>query len=365
MTETKVIASAYFASDDVIYAIREDQSSLGEKVDRKKSAQNHPGPDSMAKDLETALNGILSLMENDHELTAVILICPGPFRTIDKNDPLYGLIGRNAEVRNWRSKNAKEMFRKLLIGRLGTDKGRTPIIYIYNQAGATAVGEFMRLYGDGIRFADSPGKFLKNIGSHLFVIADSSIDAALITEGEPYHGLSTMNVGHHAVLPVDEDPEMLLKLECHAHRERPCLNNFASLDAIKKRWPGMAYAQFRESTDMEKLSRIAFYIAQMLANVTLTTTPAKIVVGGRITDNRYMTTLIREHLTDLLDDDEHEEIYPGYPQLQDPEKFVVQQGDRDSGVKGGLHVLARVLIKDNNKENIASFDAYKKGLYPL
>lgn len=366
MTQKLMIASAYFASDNVIFAVREDDSTQGFDVDRERSAeQKSPGrSDNMEDDLQTARNGILRLLKEGEVLKAVVLICPGPFRTIDKHSRLYGFIGRNAEVRNWREKNPLDVFRKLLIERLG-EEGRKTVIYIYNQAGATAVGEYMRLYGDQIRYADSPGKLVKKIGSHLFVVADASIDAALITDGEPYHGLSTMNVGHHAVLPVDENTETLFNLSCAAHPGRPCLNSLASLNAIKKRWPGTYYADFKASDDVEKLSLIAFYIAQMLANVTLTTTPAKIIIGGRIVDNPYMTNFIREHLVRLLQDDEWPEIYPGYPELQIPDNFLQQQEDRDSGVKGGLHVLARVLVKDNNEENIASFDAYKKGLFPL
>ncbi|OWU68769.1 ROK family protein [Phaeobacter sp. 22II1-1F12B] len=368
MTKQNVIASAYFASDDVIFAVRNDESSKGLRVDRLASAERkRPGHQAnMEEDLNTALVGIQRLMKEGEALKAVVLICPGPFMTINKSDlEDYGKIGRNAEVKNWRQKNPKEAFRGLLLQAFGDEEGRKPVIYIYNQAGATAVGEYMRLYGDQIRHADSPGKLLKNIGSHLFVVADASIDAALITDGEPYHGLSTMNVGHHAVLPVGENPATLDNLQCAAHPGRPCLNSLASLNAVKRRWPGTHYEDFKASDDLEKLSLIAFYIAQMLANVTLTTTPAKIIIGGRIVDNPHMTNFIREHLVRLLQDHEWPEIYPGYPDLQTPDDFLQQQEDRDSGVKGGLHVLARVLVKDNNKDNIASFDAYKKGLFPL
>ena len=123
--------------------------------------------------------------------------------------------------------------------------------------------------------------------------------------------------------------------------------------------------EFSCCTDKSKISRIAFYIAQMLANVILSVSPAKIVIGGRIKDNPHMIPMIRQHIDYLLRDQENPEIYPGYPQINDLDSFIVEQDYRDSGVKGGLHVLARTLIKEHDESNIASFEAYKKGLYPL
>jgi len=366
MAQKQIIASAYFASDKVIYAVRNDRSSKGFSIGRKDSAEqvkpNASG--NMKTDLDTALKGIRELMAEDEILRAVVLICPGPFATIDKNDhDNYGKIGHNAEVENWRGKNAKAMFRGLLVDLLGQDVGERPIIYIYNQAGATAVGEFMHLHGQTIRAAKDKSDLLQKLGSHLFVVADSSIDAALITRGEPYHGLSTMNVGHHAIYPK-EDLESLPDVKCKAHPQRPCLNSLASLNAIKKRWPGTYYADFKASDDVEKLSLIAFYIAQMLANVTLTTTPTRIVIGGRIRDNPYMIPYIRQHFGKLLNDVEHHEVYPGYAEIKDTETFIIEQDDPDSGVKGGLHVLNRILVKDFDRENVAHFNNYVAPFFP-
>ena len=358
-----VVASAYFASDDVIYAVRHDNATTGERIDRVPVADSVPDEEKMDADLRSAALGINSLLGEHEKIRAVVLICPGPFRTIDKRSHLYGEIGWNAEVRYWREKNAITMFRKHLINELG-DEAKDVEIYIHNQAGATAVGEYLHAYGDLIRRSDSRGILHKQLGNHLYVVADYTIDAALIVEGEPFHGLSTMNVGHHAVIPVDEDDETLERLKNSTHPERPCLNSLASLDAIKKRWPGMHSEKFSACTDTSKVSRIAFYIAQMLANVILSVSPAKIVIGGRIKDNPRIISMIRQHIDYLLRDQENPEIYPGYPQINDLNSFIVEQDDRDSGVKGGLHVLARTLVKEHDESNIASFEAYKKGRYP-
>lgn len=366
MKKQHVIASAYFASDDVIFAVRHDGSSQGLRVARLASAeQTSPGHENnMEEDLKTALDGIFKLMEANEVLRAVVLICPGPFRTIDKGDTEnYGKIGRNAEVENWRQKNPKAVFRDLLIKRLSKDPGQKPIIYIYNQAGATAVGEFMHLYGPDIRSSKNKGEFLQELGSHLFIVADTSIDAALMTRGEPYHGFSTMNVGHHSIYPKEEI-EVLSRLKCRAHPSRPCLNSLASLKAIKARWNGMSSTEFKECEDVEKLSLIAFYIAQMLANVALTTSPARIIVGGRIKDNPYIIPFIRQHFYKLLDDTEHPEIYPGYDEINNVETLIIEQDDKDSGVKGGLHVLNRILVKDFDRENIAHFNNYVAPFFP-
>lgn len=366
MTEKQVIASAYFASDKVIYAVRDDRSSGGLRVDRKDSAEElSPGASgNVEADLMTALDGIQELMTENEVLRAVVLICPGPFRTIDKEDKEnYGKIGRNCEVKNWREKNVIATFRDLACEHMGPKAGEKLIIYIYNQAGATAVGEFMHLYGQAIRATSDKGRLLRELGSHLFVVADLSIDAALMTRGEPYHGLSTMNVGHHAIYPK-ENPKEISRISCQAHPSRPCLNSLASLNAIQRRWPGTSYADFKKSNDVEKLSLIAFYIAQMLANVTLTTTPAKIVIGGRIRDNPYITPYIRKHFYKLLKDGENPEVYPGYDQIKDVESFIIEQDDRDSGVKGGLHVLHRVLVKDFDQDNVAHFNNYVAPFFP-
>lgn len=359
-----VVASAYFASDDVIYAVRHDNATTGERIDRVPVADSVPDEEKMDADLRSAALGINSLLWEHEKIRAVVLICPGPFRTIDKRSHLYGEIGWNAEVRYWREKNAIAMFRKHLTKELGRD-AKDVEIYIHNQAGVTAVGEYLHTYGDLIRRSDSRGMLHKQLGNHLYVVADYSIDAALIVEGEPFHGLSTMNVGHHAVIPVDEDDETLERLKCSAHPDRPCLNSLASLDAIKKRWPDLHSEKFKECTDLDKVSRIAFYIAQMLANVILSVSPAKVVIGGRIKENPLVIPTIREHLDYLLRDSENPEIYPGYSQINGLENFLVEQSEQDSGVKGGLHVLARTLTKEHDVSNITSFEAYKKGLYPL
>ena len=121
MSEEKklVIASAYFASDYVIYAVRHDGATTGEDVDRVLVADDVPDEEKMEADLGAAALGIKKKLKKNEKLRAVALICPGPFRTIDKDSHLYGEIAHNAEVRYWREKNAIQLFRKRLVSEMG------------------------------------------------------------------------------------------------------------------------------------------------------------------------------------------------------------------------------------------------------
>lgn len=366
-----IIASAYFASDNVIYAVREySPENPGKlfppRVDRVAASKKIPNDKKMDCDLEKAVSGINAL-RGDAGLRAVVLICPGPFRTIDKDNELYGFIGRNADVPHWREKNAIAMFRAHLRSAIGDDANQVEI-FLYNQGGATATGEYLSMYQSQLRAAREAGTLgreYKSIGNHLFIVADWSIQAGLIVDGEPFHGLSTINIGHHAILPAREDASFASSLHaaCASHPNRPCLNSLASLDAIEKRW-GMNAEAFQQTTDAQKLSLVAFYIAQMLADVVLTATPAKIVVGGRITGNPMFLDILKRQVRMLLRDGENPEIYPGYPEIQEMDQFILLQRDRDSGVKGGLHITSRLLAKAGD-DNVRNFEAYKKGLYPL
>lgn len=360
------IASAYFASDDVIFAVRDTEVPTDIRVDRVPVSEGVPEPDRAASDLAKAALGIKTLL-NGAELVGVSLICPGPFRTIDKSSEFYGRIGRNADVPHWRSKNAIALFRERLRDNLGQDADRV-VIYLYNQGGATAKGEFRLMYQSRLSNARRDGRLgeeLKTIGNHLFIVADWSIQAGLIVAGEPFHGLSTLNVGHHSVVPAPGDTfAMAGDLSCNVHPRRPCLNSLASLEAIKHRWPKMKPKVFIETEDVAAVSLIAFYIAQMLADVLLITTPAKIVIGGRIADNIMFLPSLRRHLRYLILDHENPEIYPGYPEMQDLSEFITTQQDRDSGVKGGLYIVDR-LIRKSREDNIALLEAYQTGIQPL
>ena len=83
MTEEKklVIASAYFASDKVIFAVRDDGAATGFRVDKVDAAgESVPDDQKMEEDLHSAVEGIKNLLTHTEKLRAVVLICPGPFR---------------------------------------------------------------------------------------------------------------------------------------------------------------------------------------------------------------------------------------------------------------------------------------------
>jgi fructokinase len=222
---------------------------------------------------------------------------------------------------------------------------------MYGKAGATSIGDYLGRHADSIRERVKNEEFerdiYKDIGNYLHITADSSIRAALVVEGEPFHGEAAMEVGHHAVLPAKIDQEHRDRLSCPAHPQRPCLNSLASLPAIKRRWKELENTAFKDIKDTEKVSLVSWYISQMVSNVILSTSPAKVVVGGRIADNQKFLELLRKHVFYLLMDREYPgEVYPGYTELQDMEDFISWQTDKDAGVKGGIYLLFRLLLKE-------------------
>jgi hypothetical protein len=351
-----IVASAYFAADAAIVATRSKGAATDVDPVRLEGATD---PET---DLDRAAGKILDDAQG-RRVAGVCLLCPGPFVTIDKSSPDYGRVSTTTSARKWEGVHAIDLFRDRLIA-YGYD-GPMPRIIAYNQAGGTAMGDYFRRYGPALAAANSRGAAalaaaFKALGNHLYIVADEGIGAGLIVNGEPFHGESTLDVGHQTITVM----ENTLPKRCPLHPRRPCLNSVASLSAIRARW-GMENEDFVRCADPEKVGLIARYIAQMLSNVVLTLSPKRIVVGGRIAANELFLPALREELAYHLSIAGRDDLHPGYFQRPDLSRLILSQTDRHCGVRGGLMVIERALALDNEEASgVIDLGRRKGAIYP-
>jgi fructokinase len=178
--------------------------------------------------------------------------------------------------------------------------------------------------------AIAEGRWGAGVGleSFVYVTVGTGIGGGVIANGRPLHGLVHPEPGHIRV-PHDRERDPFPGA-CPFHGD--CLEGLASGGALRQRWgaPG------EELTDPAVWELEADYLALGLANLVLTLSPQRIVVGGGVASAPGLLGLVRDRLPEVLAD------YVDAPALgEDIEGYVVPPvlGPR-AGVLGAIE-LAR------------------------
>jgi fructokinase len=133
----------------------------------------------------------------------------------------------------------------------------------------------------------------RGAGSAVYVTVGSGIGGGAVIDGRPVHGLVHPEMGH-VRLPHDRarDP---FPGTCPHHGD--CWEGLASGPALAARWgqPAETLPDDHPAWELE-----AHYLALGLANVVLTLSPERVVLGGGVMARRRLYALVRQKLAGLV-----------------------------------------------------------------
>lgn len=127
----------------------------------------------------------------------------------------------------------------------------------------------------------------------VYITVGTGVGGGVYVNGRTVHGLLHPEVGHMLLRPHPEDP--IPEGVCPYHKS--CLEGLAAGPAIAARVKGDA----RELPDDHPAFVIeAHYLAQMCANLILTLSPRRILLGGGVMQREALFPMIREETKRLL-----------------------------------------------------------------
>lgn len=144
---------------------------------------------------------------------------------------------------------------------------------------AAAIGEAKWGAGEGLE-------------TFVYVTVGTGIGGGVIANGRPLHGLVHPEIGHIRV-PHDRDRDPFPG-SCPFHGD--CLEGLASGGALRERWG--APGEELEGPVVWELE--ADYLAFGLANLVLTLSPERIILGGGVAKTPGLLGLVRDRLSGVL-----------------------------------------------------------------
>ena len=207
-------------------------------------------------------------------------------------------------------------------------------------AGSSVLGELQSLTAlpididtdvNGALLGESAWGAARGLDNVVYVTVGTGIGAGVMVGGQLLQGASHPEIGH-LLLPRMEDDRDFAGT-CPYHQGR-CAEGLAAGPAMAARWTSDAAAlpPSHAAWDLE-----ARYLAVLCANLVLTVSPQRIILGGGVMHQQQLFPLIRERLTEYL---------AGYVDLsvfsKTMQDFIVAPalGD-DAGVLGASRIVLR------------------------
>ncbi len=236
----------------------------------------------------------------DKEIAALGIACFGPIE-LHRESPAYGCITTTPKTA-WRNYNIVKPFQEALQVPIGFD----------TDVNGSVLGE--------VTFGTARG--LENV---VYFTIGTGIGAGMVVNGKLLHGMTHPEAGH-----------MLLRQEgsdsfqgcCPSHGT--CFEGLASGPAIEARY-GKKAQLLVDRPEVWALE--AAYIAQALANIVVTVSPERIILGGGVMQQTQLFALIRTKLLQNLN---------GYIQsekLLHIDTYVTQASlNGDQGILGAIQL---------------------------
>ena len=133
----------------------------------------------------------------------------------------------------------------------------------------------------------------RSLESLVYITVGTGIGGGAVIGGRPVHGVSHPEMGHIRI-PRDNDADPFDGL-CPYHGD--CLEGLASGPAMEARW-GMAAESLPE--DHRAWGLEAEYLASGVANIVVTLSPERIVMGGGVMKRRHLFPLIRGRVIEIM-----------------------------------------------------------------
>ncbi len=170
----------------------------------------------------------------------------------------------------------------------------------------------------------------QGLANAVYLTIGTGIGGGVMVHGQVVHGLVHPEIGHLRLphdLALDPFPG-----SCPFHKD--CLEGLASGPAIEKRWgvKGTALPADHRAWELE-----AHYLAVALANLTLTISPQRILLGGGVMQQPHLFKMIRDEFAYVLNGYvRHPDILDHLDQYIQPPKL-----GGDAGVVGSLFLAAQ------------------------
>lgn len=165
----------------------------------------------------------------------------------------------------------------------------------------------------------------RGVSDLAYVTVGTGVGAGLVVDGAPFTQRAHPELGH---LLVRRHPEDAFGGVCPFHGD--CLEGLASGPAIQARWgrPGIDPGPRQR----ESLQLTSYYLAQLLATISYTTAPQRIVAGGGVMKTPGLLEAVREQLVLLVGG-----ALADHPLTDPASGYVVRPELGDgSGVRGAL-----------------------------
>lgn len=254
--------------------------------------------------ISKAINFFRSAQQGRGKIQALGIGTFGP-ADINVNSATFGFI-KNTPKKNWSNTDIAAPLRSAL--------GNIPIAF-ETDVNAAAWGE--RKWGAA-----------RNLDDFIYITVGTGIGGGAISGGAILHGEGHPEMGHLRI-PHDREKDPFAGC-CPFHGN--CLEGLASGSALSQRWqcnPG----DLEESHPGWDLQ--ASYLADALANLTLTLCPGRFILGGGVMEQSHLFHKIRKKLSQAL---------AGYITLPELDEFIVPPGlGAQAGILGAM-ALAQDLI---------------------
>ena len=168
----------------------------------------------------------------------------------------------------------------------------------------------------------------------IYITVGTGIGGGVIVNGHLLHGLLHPEIGHLHVPPPSSEGALSSDCQCPFHKS--CMEGYASGPAIMRRWGKRAESL---PPDHPVWADVSDVLAHGLANLILTLSPRRIILGGGVMHQAHLLPLIQSKVTRILN---------GYLQLpeitRNIDSFIVAPGLGDrSGLLGALALGQGVL----------------------
>lgn len=217
------------------------------------------------------VSGIVAFLARHHRETPLSAIGIGSFGPIDlrTDSPTYGYITSTPKP-GWRCVD--------LVGQISGALG-LPVTFD-TDVNAAALGEY--------RWGKHGAA-----GSLVYITVGTGIGGGAVIDGRPLHGASHPEMGHIRI-PHDRQADPF-DGSCPYHGD--CLEGLASGPAMEARW-GAPTDSLPEGHPAWALE--ADYLAYGVANVAVTLSPERIVMGGGVMSQRHLFPSVRNSVIDIL-----------------------------------------------------------------
>jgi len=201
-------------------------------------------------------------------LAAIGVACFGPVQ-LDRSSPRYGFIGQTPKV-GWSNTDVAGSLARAFRIPIGFDTDTNAAALAEHRWGAA-----------------------RRLNNLVYVTTGTGIGGAVLVGGVPIHGLMHPEIGH--IFPRRHPLDLGFSGTCPFHGD--CMEGLASGPAIVAR-SGKSLLQLDEAHPQWEIQ--ADYLGQLCAQLVLTVSPQRIILGGGVMSQARLFPLIRQRVRHWL-----------------------------------------------------------------